>query len=109
MAVSGWIPVAKLSVGSNAVKVEDHGVYLHMMTIYNTTAAVAYVQIFNAKSSAVTTGTTDHAIAIPVSATDNDTVQWQGGLRLENGMAIAATTTPTGSTTAACHVFMGIG
>ena len=65
--------------------------------IYNPNTSVAYVQIFNT-TGAVTLGTTapDLTLGIPASAGAN--VEFTQGIMLTNGIKLAATTTPTGST-----------
>lgn len=88
--------------------------------IMNTTAAIAYIQVFDATAANVNLGTTvaDYIIPIPANgratamleAGSNDMAPVAGSQRITHakGCTIAATTTRTGNTTAACDVLMWV-
>ncbi len=86
----------------------NRGVTLRSLVLVNTTAALAYLQIFLVPAASVTLGTTTPFLVIPLLAS--------GGLALPNldlrlggtGVSIACTTTRTGSTGAAVDVFAAI-
>lgn len=76
--------------------------------IVNTTAAIAYVQVFNALAANVTVGTTtpDYVIPVPASGGAVDILLQGRMIGHSIGCVIACTTTRTGSTNAACDVLM---
>lgn len=85
------------------------GSNLTMLTViaYNTTAAVAYLQIFYKAAASVTLGTTVPDAVIPIPASGGIGVDT--GWHINSGAAgvsIAATTTRTGLTGATCDVFL---
>lgn len=71
----------------------------------NTTAAIAYVQVFNKLAADVTVGTTAADLIIPLAANGSAIMPALEPLRnqisLNTGCVIACTTTRTGSTGAA--------
>ena len=85
----------------------DHAVAIKALVLLNTTAAIAYIQMFKAAASAVTLGTTapDHVIPLPASSgvSLNISDGWRFG---GAAISLGATTTRTGNTTAACDVFI---
>lgn len=91
------------AVSNTAVKVSDTRAGLLRLRLINTTAAVAYLQVFNAASTAVTVGTTSAAFAVRLGANETISIDL-GGLQMPNGIALAGTTTATGSTGAAISV-----
>ena len=88
--------------------------------IVNTTAALAYIQVFDKTSANVTLGTTtaDYVIPVPANGSvaavlgtgDANNSAIAGSQRVTHalGCTIAATTTRTGNTTAACDVLMWV-
>lgn len=91
--------VVNLVTGSNAT--------LLTALVYNTTAAVAYLQVFYKAAASVTLGTTVPDAVIPIPA--NSGVAVDSGWHINSGAAgvsLAATTTRTGLTGATCDVFI---
>lgn len=82
---------------------------LYQMSASNTTAATAYVQVFCLPSGSVTLGTTppNYVIRLKTNAgagDERDIVFPRGLCNNGTGLSVAATTTATGNTTAACGV-----
>lgn len=66
---------------------------------YNPNSSVAYIQVFDAlQASDVTLGTTDPKATYGVPATSGANVELTRGLKIQNGIVIAVTTTAKGST-----------
>lgn len=84
------------------------GVVIRSLVLVNTTAALAYVQIFKKPAAGVTLGTTTPDLVIPLLAS--------GGVSLSDvsmkipgtGVSLAATTTRTGAVGATVDVFAAI-
>ena len=77
----------------------------------NTTAAAAYVQLFDAKlATDVTVGTTipKWVVASPSSAVSADHGIPAHGIKFDKGVIVASTTTPVNSTGATQHVKVAI-
>jgi len=94
-------------VGGTKVEVTDDAEsFVHDIVLGNTTAAVAYLQLFDADSADVTVGTTTptYAFLIPASATV--IINLSKPLHLATGFTIACTTTRTGSTGANVETFI---
>lgn len=94
------VPVT-VSALTNTVKVvrlsEPAGVW--SMTVANPSAAIAYVQCFDAlKPADVTLGTTVATWVVPVTTAQTITVAPTQPISFLKGLQIAATTTATGST-----------
>jgi hypothetical protein len=79
-------------------------------SILNTTAAIAYMQVFNLASASVTVGTTvpDYVVPIPANGTTGagNNILGEIGLAHSVGCTVACTTTRGGSTGAACDVII---
>lgn len=91
-AVAGTKVVVKAGVGD-----------LYFLKLVNTTAAAAYLQLFDQVTANVTVGTTGPDWAIRLTANESVVIPvtaWQ----FVNGLIIAGTTTPTGATGAAISV-----
>lgn len=66
--------------------------------IYNPNSSVAYVQVYDAAAVAdVTVGTTPPILRFGIPATAGANLELKRGRNITNGIVIAATTTPTGS------------
>lgn len=78
--------------------------------LLNTTAALAYLQIFNKAAANVTLGTDTPDWVIPLAANGSAIVPPIGTLIARHGVAItiAGTTTRTGSTGAAVDVLLWV-
>lgn len=75
------------------------------LDLVNTTAAAAYLQIFNTKAANVTLGTTPATHVIRLTANQSKTLTFPQGLKLGgDGVSIAGTTTAGGTTGAAISV-----
>ena len=103
-----WHPVLLASLGSTVTQVKPRAGKLAFIYCYNPTAAVAYLQLFDAATAAsVTLGTTAPVVSLGIP-----TLQAAGlgpaviGLEFINGIQVASTTTPTGNTAASqnCNV-----
>lgn len=84
---------------------------IRFLTFLNTTAAVAYLQIFNLPAASVTIGTTAPALSIgvPLSAAIVIALPEDGLNLAGSGLSIAGTTTRAGLTGAGLDVNLGWG
>lgn len=87
------LDVTKAGAGGNPIA-------LGLVIIENTSAAVAYIQIFDALASSVTLATTHPDLEIPVAANTGFTsfVFPTAGGTFPNGVCLASTTTSEGNT-----------
>lgn len=72
--------------------------------ISNTTAAAAYLQVFDADADNVTVGTTAPTYAFGLAANQSKNIMLQKPILHKTGFTVASTTTRTGSTGAAQEV-----
>lgn len=95
-------------VTGTVVNVEAaNSVVLMALVLYNTTAAVAYLQVFLKPAASVTLGTTAPDLVFPLPANGGLTLNLSEGWFVGgNGFSIAGTTTRTGSTGAAIDVVL---
>lgn len=78
---------------------------LYHLKLVNTTAAAAYLQIFNVKAASVTLGTTVATWTLRLAANESVNIPMACPLGLGgSGISIAGTTTATGLTGAAISV-----
>lgn len=100
------------SVAGTVIAVDATGPQnIRFLTFLNTTAAVAYLQIFNLPAASVTIGTTAPklSIGIPASAAIVIPIP-EGGLNLAgSGLSLGGTTTRAGLTGASLDVNLGWG
>ena len=92
------------SVTTAADVTTDSKILIYSFTLFNTTAAAAYLQVFDKQSGSVSLGTTDptYVIGIPAVASGGHVqVMLPKPILHTTGLTIAATTTRGGSTTAA--------
>jgi len=101
---SGGLSIVTGSVGATATAIKASAGQLYGYHLFNTTAAVAYVQIFNVASGSVTLGTTAPTMSIGIPASGGVTVHWDKGIAFGTAISFACTTTRTGSTGATCDV-----
>jgi hypothetical protein len=101
---SGGLSIVTGSVGGTATAIKASAGQLYGYHLFNTTAAVAYVQIFNVAAGSVTLGTTTPTISIGIPASGGVTVNFDKGIAFGTAMSFACTTTRTGSTGATCDV-----
>jgi hypothetical protein len=101
-AVSGSTMVTKSALTATASVAKAAPCILTYWNISNTNSTTVYVQFFDAAStSGITLGTTAPLfwIAIPGGSPGGVTDGLAGtGIAFQNGIVVAATTTPTGST-----------
>ena len=92
------------------IAISDTSNLLKFLALLNTTAAVAYLQIFNLPAASVTLGTTVPKLSIGLPASAAMSLPIALGLKLDGqGISIAGTTTRTGSTGAAIDYNLGWG
>ena len=95
------------SVSSTVTLVQTGKLHLTAIRAINTTAAAAYLQIFDsATSTAISLGTTVPDWVVKSGASDPSDGDGfpTTGILIENGLVVASTTTSTGATGAAQHV-----
>jgi hypothetical protein len=103
----GSLPFYNDNVAATPVNIKSNGMALLCgLKIVNTTAAVAYLQVFDLPAASVVLGTTPPKWVIPLGASETTNpsdmsppVQFTG-----TGLSIAGTTTPTGNTGAQLKV-----
>lgn len=81
---------------------------VHAIKLVNTTAAAAYLQMFDKAAADVTVGTTPADFTIPLAASESLTLPLHLPLEFVLGIVLAGTTTAGGSTGAAIKVFLAI-
>lgn len=93
----GSTPVLKSALTGTVATVKAARGNVAYVTSYNPSAAVTYVQLFDAATSAaVTLGTTVPKLVVPIAATSTSHV-WLDLSRFSLGIQAAATTAPTGA------------
>lgn len=103
-ATSGGLSIVTGSVGATATAIKASAGQLYGYHLFNTTAAVAYVQIFNVAVGSVTLGTTAPTFSIGIPASGGVTVNWDKGIAFGTAITFACTTTRAGSTGATVDV-----
>lgn len=101
---SGGLLIITGSVGATATAIKASAGQLYGYHLFNTTAAVAYVQIFNVAAGSVTLGTTAPTMSIGIPASGGATVNFDKGIAFGTAMSYACTTTRAGLTGATCDV-----
>ena len=80
---------------------------IYSMIVLNTTSAIAYIQMFRAPARNVTLGTTTPGIVLPLPPSSGLAINMSDGWHIGgNGLCLGATTTRTGSSTAACDIWI---
>lgn len=87
--------VTDMSVSTNTAHL------IHSISIFNTTAAVAYLQVFDLVASGVTVGTTTPTFVLGSAANGSTQHVFNPPIRLVSGCSMASCTTATGATGAA--------
>jgi hypothetical protein len=101
----GLLPYSDDNVAATVKQIKLGPGLIFGLKIVNTTAAAAYLQMFDKAASAVTLGTTVPYVWFRLSANEsimiglNEPITFGG-----SGMSIAGTTTPTGSSAAILSV-----
>jgi hypothetical protein len=99
------IPFFNDAVTGTVVDLKAGAGEISSLDLLNTTAATAYLQIFNVPAANVTLGTTTAAHWIRLTANQSKTLIFPEPLKLSGtGISIAGTTTKGGSTGAAISV-----
>jgi hypothetical protein len=106
MAFQGGLPFFNDAVGGTVVNIKSNGFAdLLSMKLVNTTAAVAYLQVFDAPAASVTLGTTVPKFVVRLAASETTNPSEIGILQFRGtGLSIAGTTTAGGSTGAVISV-----
>lgn len=103
-STSGGLSIITGSVAAVATAIKASAGQLYGYHLFNTTAAVAFVQIFNVAAGSVTLGTTVPNIAIGIPASAQVTMNFDKGIAFSTAISYGCTTTRTGNTGAACAV-----
>lgn len=103
-ATSGGLSIVTGSVGATATAIKASAGQLYGYHLFNTTAAVAYVQLFNVAAASVTLGSTAPTLSIGIPASGGVTVNFDKGIPFATAISYACTTTRTGSSGATCDV-----
>ena len=82
--------------------------FLYTLKLVNTTAAVAYLQVFDKLAADVTVGTTTPDFCFRLAANESVTIPLELAIQFFNGITFAGCTTATGSTGAAISVTLVI-
>lgn len=106
------------SLAATAVLAVGHACNLLAIRGITVQVGVTFIQLFDKATAAeVTVGTTlpDWVVSVPTNTTTGDVGLGDGvpstaGLKFDNGIVLAATTTPVGSsaTASACHVRLAV-
>lgn len=103
-ATSGGLSVFNGSVAGTATAVKASAGQIYGYHILNTTAAIAYVQVFNVAQGSVTVGTTAPTYVLGIPASGGAVFSNDLGIAHGTAITIACTTTRSGSTGATCEV-----
>lgn len=95
---SGGNSIATAALTNTATAVKGSAGQVYGYDIHNPNAAISYVQFFNVASGSVTVGTTAPIYSVGIPANGRVSVEWGYGIAHSTAIAIAATTTRTGST-----------
>ena len=97
------------SLGATTVLLAGHRTEVGWLSVVNTTAAAAYLQLFDAAATAdVTLGTTLPTLSVQIAASGQTTLTNVSTI-FRKGIVVASTTTATGNTGATTHTFVGVG
>jgi|SRR5882672_11149079 len=95
------------AVAATVIQIKSQQGQLFGMNLVNSTAAVAYLQVFGLPAASVVLGTTVPDWHIKLTANQSLQLQWQQGLGFSgggSGMSIAGTTLAQGTVAAAISV-----
>jgi hypothetical protein len=92
----GWTPITEAALSTTVKTIKSSAGKIGMYYCYNPNSSVAYIQFFN--TTTVTLGTTAPAYFIGIPATSGANLDSTMGLTFSTAIAVAATTTATGST-----------
>lgn len=106
--MSAYEPIIKDSVAGTALLVRAGKIEVGVVEAINTTAAAAYLQLFDAAAAAdVTPGTTLPRYVLKSAANDPAASSLEGWV-FQLGLVVASTTTVIGATGATQHVRLGV-
>jgi hypothetical protein len=103
----GVLPFFNDAVAATVVQIKGAQGQLYGFKLLNTTAAVAYLQVFSLPSASVTLGVTVADFDIRLAANENVLIPWPMGLGFSgggSGISLAGTTTAGGAVGAAISV-----
>lgn len=94
------------NITGTVVNVNTTGTVVKGLVVLNTTAAVCYIQLFNATAANVTLGTTAPTTTLAFGANASQSLLPASGelFKFATALSVAATTTQTGSTGCAMSV-----
>ena len=96
---SASYPVGADALAGTATLIKTGAVSLSGYHIFNTTAASAYVQLYDAATaSSVTVGTTVHTLVLGIPASSGACRSLSRPLKFTNGIVAASTTAVAGAT-----------
>ena len=96
-----WTTLLLAGLTSTKTTVKAAPGIMGILYCYNSNAAVAYIQVFNATTANVTVGSTTPVLSLPIAATSIGGFGFGGGsgFYFSTAITVAATTTATGSST----------
>jgi hypothetical protein len=98
------IPVKKIGLNATLVQFAGAPSRLMAVSIVNSSAATAFIQLFNNTTGNVTLGTTTPDLEYEVAAAGSLNAQYVDGILFSGGIAGASTTTDGGLTGSAAGV-----
>lgn len=115
MADGTGMTIARASVTATVATIKASAGRLHWLLASNQNTQTVFLQLFDALAGSVTLGSTASIVSIPIPPGDGNTIKGQQGeafalpATFSTGIAIACTTTETGSTapTTAANVNWG--
>lgn len=100
----GSLPFANDAVSNTKVTMKAGRGQLFALKLVNTTAATAYLQLFDKAAADVTVGTTAPDFFFRLAANESVVISTAFPYAFANGLVLAGTTTSTGNTGAAISV-----
>jgi hypothetical protein len=104
MGFVGALPYFNDAVAGTKQTVKDAPAKLYGVKLVNTTAAAAYLQVFDKLAANVTVGTTTPTFCFRLAANESVNIQFEAPIDFQNGMTLAGCTSATNSTGAAISV-----
>lgn len=100
----GTLPYFNDAVAGTKQTVKDAPAKLFGLKLVNTTAAAAYLQVFDKLAANVTVGTTTPTFCVRLAANESISIQFPDPVDFQLGLTVAGCTTATGLTGAAVSV-----
>jgi len=107
--IGGFSKMCDTSADNTAQAIKTSAGNLYKIDAINVTASVAYVQIFDLATTAVTVGTTPPAYVIMVPANGQASIDFFEGMDFTAAITYACTTTPTGNVNPASALVLSAG